>query len=86
MTEIPGDIMEAARDVAFDCDPTKTSEQIAGYIARAILSAEQRGEQRGREAAAQLVEGGGDWASAYIRATGHVPMSAFIAAAIRKGE
>ncbi len=35
---IPEDLMEKANDVAFDCDPTKSADEIANYIAVALLA------------------------------------------------
>lgn len=52
MEKVPEHIMEEAQDVAFDCDPTKTSDQIANTIAVALLAA----EKRGREEAAKICE------------------------------
>lgn len=77
MTAIPEHIMEEAQDVAFDCDPTKTSDQIANTIALALLAAEKRGREEERERCARIVdESGGLMGRTSVEA----------AAAIRSGQ
>lgn len=85
MGEVPEHIMEEAQDVAFDCDPTKTSDQIANTIALALLAA----EKRGREEAAKIADNIG----AEIRNQARNPSETqlgksmeMVAAAIRSGQ
>jgi len=39
---IPDDILATAHDVAFDCGPPSTADEVARHIARALLAERER--------------------------------------------
>lgn len=69
---IPEDLMEKAHDVAFDCDPTKSSDEIANYIAVALLSERKETIERCAKVAETMPEGRKkpSWIAAAIRSLG----------------